>query len=87
MEKPSQPPVSESEQISQNNLIGGRVIQSTDASLSKQTVTGTTAAELKQSAGSQQNEIRVGKLQGRGLFAVIGVIVIAVVFLILKHAA
>jgi hypothetical protein len=74
-----------SEQISEGNVVGGRHQQYTDATQSTQTAKNNYATELKQTAATQQTQLRAFGISGKGIYAVIGVIIIVIVFLTFKY--
>jgi hypothetical protein len=75
-----------SEQISEGNTIGGRHVQHTDAARSTQTARNISATELNQTSVSKQTQLKAFGISGNGIYAVVGVVIIAVVFLIVKYA-
>jgi hypothetical protein len=77
----------QSEQIAEGNTVQGRLVQSNDADKSIQSARNNSAEEIRQNVASKQSQLRAFGISGTGLYAVIGVIIIAVALLIVKYVS
>jgi hypothetical protein len=59
--------------------------QISDTPITEQTVTGSTADSLKQSIKSQQPTMQIGNWRATGLWAVIGLTLVVLIFLGLRY--
>jgi hypothetical protein len=76
--------MSESKQQIQDSKIGGKVNQTSDAAKADQKAVKIQATHLQQKISSQQDSLTLGKYGAKGLYAVIGLVIIAVLYLVVR---
>jgi len=76
--------MSESKQEIKDAKIGGKVVQTTDTTKAKQKVAEIEAAALSQKISSQQQTLGLGKYKAQGLYAVVGLVLLALVYMLVQ---
>jgi hypothetical protein len=76
--------MSESKQQVQESKIGGKVSQTSDAARADQKAVKIEATQLQQQISSQQDSLTLGKYGAKGIYAVIGLVIIAVLYLVVR---
>jgi hypothetical protein len=75
-----------SKQNMKNVEVGGKLLQRSDNPSTQQNIEHAAASEATQEITGQQPTLRIGKWSATGLWAVIGLVVVAVVALLVKYA-
>ena len=76
--------MSESKQEIRDAKIGGKVVQTTDATKADQKISGIEATALNQKISSQTQTLGLGKYKAQGLYAVVGLVFLALVYMLFQ---
>jgi hypothetical protein len=76
--------MNESNQEVRGSKIDGKVTQTTDVSRATQKAENIEAKALDQKISSQQPSLRLGKYRAQGLYAVIGLVLLGLVYLAIR---
>lgn len=76
--------MSPSKQEVRGSRISGQVTQASDVSNTDQTATNIEATELNQTISSQQQSLSLGKYRAKGIYAIVGLVILVVVYLLIQ---
>jgi hypothetical protein len=77
--------MSETRQEVSESKIGGKIVQTSDVPKTQQAVAHVEASALNQEISSQQQSLGLGKYKARGLYAIVGLVFIALAYLLLQY--